>query len=593
MMVKHFRRIGGGRLTRLLSALTVVALSLPLVGPGVERASASTYVPITGQGSTWSANAIDQWVVDEKAAGIVANYTPNGSSAGRTAFLNHTVDFAASDIPFQSRPTDGSAPENPVPGTYEYIPVTAGGTALVYNLLINGRRVTNLRLSGENIAKIFTGVITNWSDPALKQDNPQLTLPNRRIVPVVRSDGSGSTFQFSLWLQTQYPQVWASYCGKVTLPQCGPTSFYPTIPGMVAQSGDLGVAGYVSAGYAQGAIGYVNYSYAFTVGLPVAKMLNAAGYYTEPTPDNVAVSLLAAKINTANPNDTATYLTEDLRQVYVDPDKRTYPMSFYSYFILPIKQTAAFDANHGYTLATFADYAMCQGQTESATLHYSPIPYNLVNDALARIRAIPGARVANITAQSCRNPTFSTTSPNLLAQQAPYPPSCDHVGPTQCATGTGGDTGSTFINSGGGAGGGNPNAVGGSGAGSGSGGSGGSGTAGSAAATNAVGGATGSVANSPTSRRGRVANGVARGVTAGTAGAGTSSTACNADTGACGSGSASDSASGQSAQAVSTLLAARSGWGGTQTLMLLAGLLLLVLLLAPALFARYLRKRPR
>ncbi len=72
--------------------------------------------------------------VNVKQFGITVDYNPSGSSAGRKNFLNGTVDFAASDIPFQFEPEDGSAPENPAPGSYAYIPVTAGGTAFMYNL---------------------------------------------------------------------------------------------------------------------------------------------------------------------------------------------------------------------------------------------------------------------------------------------------------------------------------------------------------------------------------------------------------------------------------------------------------------------------
>ena len=85
--------------------------------------------------------------------------------AGRKNFLNGTVDFAASDIPFQFHPEDGSAPENPAAGSYAYMPIVAGGTSFMYNLKINGKRVTNLRLSGENVAKIFTGAITHVERP--------------------------------------------------------------------------------------------------------------------------------------------------------------------------------------------------------------------------------------------------------------------------------------------------------------------------------------------------------------------------------------------------------------------------------------------
>src|SRR5262249_56227068 len=106
------------------------------------------------------------------------------------------------------------------------------------------------------------GQIVNWSDPAIKADNPALPLPSRPIIPVVRSDGSGSTAQFSLWMIKQYPAIWNAYCRRSgRAPSCGETSFYPTVPGMIAQNGDLGVAGYVSQGFANGAIGYVAYSY--------------------------------------------------------------------------------------------------------------------------------------------------------------------------------------------------------------------------------------------------------------------------------------------------------------------------------------------
>ena len=151
--------------------------------------------------------------VNVKQFGITVDYNPSGSTSGRKNFLNGTVDFAASDIPFQFQPEDGSAPENPA-GSYAYMPIIAGGTSFIYNLKINGQRVTNLRLSGENVTKIFTGVITNWNDPAIAADNPGLRLPDKTIVPVVRSEGSGSTAQFTLWMIEQHGGLWNDYCNR-------------------------------------------------------------------------------------------------------------------------------------------------------------------------------------------------------------------------------------------------------------------------------------------------------------------------------------------------------------------------------------------
>ncbi len=430
--VRTRRRLAGGLGATVMLAMAVTAVA------GVGPAGATSYVPISGQGSTWSENAIDQWISDVQQYGMRINYDGDGSTSGRQAFIAGTTDFAASDIPFQTNPDDGSAPETPTPNSYAYMPITAGGTVFMYNLTIDGQRVTNLRLSGENIAKIFTGEITNWDNPAIAADNPALSLPNEPIVPVVRSDGAGSSFELSEWMISQYPSVWNSFCNTANrAPTCGPTSFWPTVPGMIAQSGDLGVAGYVAQNYAAGSIGYVEYSYALNAHFPVVNMLNAAGYYTEPTPENVAVSLLQAQINMDSSNP-AVYLTEDLSNVYTDPDPRTYPLSSYSYLILPTSVQGQFTAAKGTTLAAFSYYAMCQGQQDSASLGYSPMPINLVQASFAQIAKIPGANVQTINIQSCNNPTFTPSGANLLAQEAPNPPACDKQGPTQCTTGTGG-----------------------------------------------------------------------------------------------------------------------------------------------------------
>jgi len=419
---------------RLLGAVVAFA-ALGVLPPA--PAGAESYQRISGEGSSWAAGAIEAMRVNVKQFGITVDYNPSGSTAGRKNFLNGTVDFAGSDIPFQFHPEDGSDPESPAPGSYAYMPVTAGGTSFMYNLKINGQRVTNLRLSGENVAKIFTAAITSWDDPALVADNPGLQLPKRKIVPVVRSDGSGSSAQLTRWMINQHGGLWQDYCKRSgRAPACGQTSFYPTVTGMIGQSGDLGVAGYVAQNFAEGAIGYVNYSYSLGARFPVAKVLNKAGYYNEPTPDNVAVSLLKAQINQdkASPD----YLTQQLDGVYADTDPRNYPLSSYSYLILPTKVQGQFNEQKGKTMGAFSYYAMCQAQEQSASLGYSPMPINLVQAGFDQIRKIPGAIVQDINIASCKNPTFSPDGTNLLAKNAKMPPACDKQGPTQCETGTGG-----------------------------------------------------------------------------------------------------------------------------------------------------------
>ncbi|MGW7242879.1 phosphate ABC transporter substrate-binding protein PstS [Streptomyces sp. NPDC054804] len=535
-----------------LRRLGILAALLGIIGTlAGTPASADSYTPIAGAGSTWAENAVDEWRRAVNQYGMRISYAGTGSSDGRRQFLSGTVDFAVSDIPFQTKPTDGSAAERPASGSYAYMPIVAGGTVFMYHLTVNGKRVTNLRLSGDVVTKIFTGVVKTWDDPVIKADNPGLQLPHRTIVPVVRSDGSGSTAQFTMWMANQHRSLWNAYCAKVGRSgSCGQTSYYPTVSGMIAQSGDLGVAGYVAQNYGEGAIGYVNYSYALNAHYPVAKVLNHAGYYTEPTPQNVAVSLLKAKINTNK--SSADYLTQQLDGVYNDSDKRNYPLSSYSYMILPLKVQGTFTKVKGKTLGAFSYYFMCQGQQQAPKLGYSPLPINLVQAGFDQIRRIPGVQARNINIKNCNNPTFTASGQNRLAQTAPYPAACDKKGAAPCTTGTGGTKSGTGGNGGGT-----------------SGGSGGTGS----------GGTTGTGADS-----------------GGSAGGSSATPSVDPDTGqtispdGTGSGGTSSSggttAGGTVALAQPVAVATAHGWTATQTLMLLAAVLVFGLLLLPSVVSR-------
>ena len=432
------------RTTRSILALVVAFLIAAGSGSAfdAQAAYAATYVPISGTGSTWSQNALDQWRKNVAANyGMTVNYSGTGSSAGRRDYIAGQVDFAISEIPFQTSPEDGSAPEKPTTA-FAYMPIVAGGTSFMYNLNIGGKRVTTLQLSGDSITKIFTGVITTWKDPQIAAENPGLALPDKLITPVVRSDGSGSTAQFTLWMSKQHPALWNAFCAANGRPSpCGLTSQYPTFGNAKAQSGSSGVAGYVSQDYGEGAITYVEYSYALRSGFPVAKVLNASGYYVEPTANAVAVALLKAAINTNT--GSADYLTQILDGVYNNADPRTYPLSSYSYMIVPTEVGGIFTARKGATLSTFATYMLCEGQQQATALGYSPLPMNLVMAGFTQIARIPGSSGTAPDINSCNNPTFKpgdSPSSNALATNAAQPAACDKQGATQCATGTGGLT---------------------------------------------------------------------------------------------------------------------------------------------------------
>jgi phosphate ABC transporter phosphate-binding protein len=423
----------------IVRALAVAVTTSAFLVTSVQPASAADFVPISGAGSSWSANAIDQWRRNVEQYGMRVNYASTGSSDGRNQFRSGTVDFALSEIPYGL--SDGGVIDEPPTRPFAYMPIVAGGTAFMYNLSAGGQQIANLRLSGEVVAKIFTGVITQWDDAAIKADNPGIDLPSRQIVPVVRSDGSGSTAQFTAWMAATQAGTWDDYCaaaGRST--PCGTTSNYPVIAGkgFIAQPNSTGVAGYVAQDANVGTITYVEYSYALKTGFPVAKVLNSADYYVEPTASNVAVGLLQAQINTTpGPN----YLTSILDGVYASTDPRSYPLSSYSYMIIPTSTDAPFSADKGATLGAFANYFLCEGQQQAEVLGYSPLPINLVQAGLDQVSQIPGMGSNTVNIADCNNPTFSSDGSNTLANNAPMPSECDKKGTDQCTGATGGAAG--------------------------------------------------------------------------------------------------------------------------------------------------------
>ena len=587
------------RRSAALAAVVVVMAAVQAIA--APLADAQTYVPISGSGSTWSFNALDQWRRNvEQLYGIRINFAPSGSSQGRVEFKNGTTDFAVSEIEYGL--TDNGVVDTPPQRGFAYMPIVAGGTSFMYNLKIGTKQVTNLRLSGETIAKIFTRQITNWSDPAIKVDNPGLTLPARPIVPVVRSDGSGTTAQFTRYLAAKYGPIWDAYCGRGN---CGFTSTYPTKPGVEAKSGSQGVAGFVAQASSEGAITYVEYSYARNARFPVVKVLNQAGYYVEPTASSVAVALTKTVIRAD--------LTSDLSGVYANPDKRTYPLSSYSYMILPTDNNGGrFTNEKGATLSRFAYYFLCQGQQQADQLGYSPLPVNLVQAGVRQAARIPGTTntLTEGNLAGCNNPTLSPDGSNKLAATAPQPSECDRKGAAaQCNTGTAGaqqqtptaggggisqnaNAGATGTTSGSAVTGGTGTTNGGSGAGGAGGGSPGSTAAGAAGTAAGAAGTGGTAATGTSGAAGTTGTG-------GTAG-GTAAGTVDPETGNI-VGAAVDPATGQTVDANGTALASNVSAipvqvalpDETQRIVLgiLAVVLLLALILGPPIVSRTMARR--
>jgi phosphate ABC transporter phosphate-binding protein len=424
------------RLPHLVRAAVATLLSFGFALSVPTSASAVVYAQIEGTGSTWSSLIVDQWIADVNANGMQVVYTGGGSSKGRKDFSLKSTDFAISEIPYQGTDEQGNADTSAGRG-YAYLPIVAGGTAFTYQLKVGNELVRNLRLSGETLTKIFTNQITSWDDPAIAADNNGRSFPKLPITPVVRSDGSGTTAQLTTWMDKAYPSIWQPFFGK-----SGLTSYFPREGRAVSQSGSDQVMNYIASSAGNGTIGYVEYAYPLDKDYPVVKVLNEAGYFVEPTQYNTAVALTKAQIN--QDESSELYLTQILDGVYSNPDPRAYPISSYSYMIIP---TAADDTRmttaKRQTLADFLFYSLCAGQTKAGPYGYSPLPLNLVQagfEQLTKLKAAdPAVDLADRDVKSCNNPTFDgkNLNKNKLAEIAPQPAACDKTGEGPCGTETG------------------------------------------------------------------------------------------------------------------------------------------------------------
>lgn len=465
--MKSTRRTILRRVPRVSAVLVILACLAPSAGLVEPASAAASHALIQGSGSSWAANAVNQWVADVTSQGMQVVYTPDGDAQGRTDFANRTSDFSVTSLGYQGRDPVTGVSDTSQGRQYAYLPIAAGGTAFPYQIRYQGQQVRNLRLSGETLAKIFTNVITNWDDPEITKDNNGHALPSLRITPVVQSEGSGATAQLTRYFAKQYPSIWRAFSHQSTL-----TEYFPRAGNQIAQNGSDGAMNYVASQQANGSIGYVEYSYAKSEGYPVVKMLNSAGYYTLPTQYNVAVALERAQINMdkSSPN----YLLQNLDNVYTDPDPRTYPLSSYVYMIEPIGRypnpESKITTAKRQTIADFLYYSICQGQKEIGPIGYSPLPVNLVQAGfgqLAKLKAAdPAIDLTQRNVDTCANPTFIKGHPdtNYLAVIAPQPPACDKIGVTPCAAGvTPTGTGTSNGGGNGGSGGGGSSGTGGSG----------------------------------------------------------------------------------------------------------------------------------
>jgi ABC-type phosphate transport system substrate-binding protein len=379
----------------LLVALTAGGAGAGAAPGAAARVSAGGYAAIAGSGSSYAAPSIFRWAAELASRRLAVSFNPDGSAQGRLDYMQGgLVDFAASDVAFYNGKDKlgGEEAQHPSWG-YDYLPDVADDVAFPYHLAVHGHPITNLRLSGPTLMEIFTGQITNWDNPQITRDYGS-PLPNLPIIPVINSESAGTTYFFTRWMAYLFPRQWNTFCDRVhpgITPPCGPTDFYPHFGRARAEDGSASVAGYIASAGANGAIGYAEYPYALAAREPVLALRNPAGDYVRPTPVDVTTALTAALIN--NNPQSLYYLQENLDPVYTFKNPASYPLSDYSYLIAPRAGTQLppiFTTAAGRSLSVFAEYALCRGQAQQASLGIAPLPANLIAGGLREIKRIPG-----------------------------------------------------------------------------------------------------------------------------------------------------------------------------------------------------------
>src|SRR5712691_9831808 len=335
------------RMTKLPKILGLtVALGL--------SASASAQMMINGAGATFPYPIYSKWF-DEYAKvdpSVRFNYQSIGSGGGQKQIMAQTVDFGASDGPMSDENLSKA------PGKILHIPTVAGAVVMTYNLEGNPA----LKLDGETIADIFLGKIKKWNDPKIAASNPGTKLPDKEIVVVHRSDGSGTTFIFTDYL-SKVSAEWKQKVGNNTSVNW---------PAGIGGKGNEGVSGQVKQ--TPGALGYVELIYAIQNKMPYAGVKNAAGQFVKPTIESVTAAMATANI----PDDFRVSMTNA-------PGKDAYPICGATWLLVYEQQK---DATKGKKLVEFLKWAAKDGEKMATDLQYAPLPDSLQQRVLKRIDEI-------------------------------------------------------------------------------------------------------------------------------------------------------------------------------------------------------------
>lgn len=276
-----------------------------------------------------------------KHEGTTINYGAIGSGGGIRSLRDQSVDFGASDAFLNEKEV------NSMDGEVLHIPTCMGGVVLAYTLSY----VDSLKLSGPIIADIFMGKITQWDDPQIVAINPGIILPEKEIIPVYRSDGSGTTFVFSEYLSKVSPQ-WEKLMGK------GKSLKWDV--GLAAK-GNPGVASIVQL--TEGAIGYIGSEYALTLRLPTASIKNKAGNFVK-----ASLKSISAAADVKLPDDMKTSITDM-------PNPDAYPISLFTWLLAYENQSyGGRSKKEAQALVDLLNYVISpEGQKVAVQINYAPL----------------------------------------------------------------------------------------------------------------------------------------------------------------------------------------------------------------------------
>lgn len=332
-----------------------IAFAIVSCGGGSSKSSRKSQ-ELSGSGATFPLpyyNVIFEQFAEVK--GDVVAYGGIGSGGGIRNLRDGIVDFAASDAFLSDKEMSEMKP-------VIHIPTCMGAVVVAYNL----EGVEELKLSGEVIADIFAGKITKWNDARLVELNSDVTLPDEPIIPVYRSDGSGTTFVFTDYL-SKVSETWASNYGA------GKSVNFPT--GQAAK-GNPGVAGVISQ--TKNSIGYVGSEYAFAQKIPYAKIENKKGEFVLPSSETIS-----AAASGIIPDDTRCSITNS-------DAEGAYPISTFTWIVVYKEQNYS-DRSKEQATATLdlLKYILSdKAQEITSEVHYAPLPEKVKELSLNNLKDI-------------------------------------------------------------------------------------------------------------------------------------------------------------------------------------------------------------